>query len=336
MKIGMMLWPPSVAFFWLSIPPCHAFHSIARIPSRSRIIIHKQNQQQQNKKLYSTPFEADFYDNPYDAQRTGGDNNRGGVSPDTKLVLGINKYSHDTSLCAADAQTGNVLFALSKERLSRRKHDGGNVATLVDACLSSLQLDLDSIETVVMNNHHYRILPFEKNTRHLEWESGLLINGGTESGYNEDENLLPDVTEKIELSHHLAHAYSTACQAPFNDGLVVVMDGMGETYRIMMRAVETNDTTYVSDFTDRKAIQCIPSDLQKQSQTSYFDWREAESVYTFEKTPGSISITPIFKRFTPENSPPFLYNHGFENMDSVGMFVFSCCSCAFKNVSSSF
>ena len=27
---------------------------------------------------------------------------------------------------------------------------------------------------------------------------------------------------------------------------------------------------------------------------------------------------PIFKRFTQENSPPTLYNHGFENMDSLG------------------
>lgn len=27
---------------------------------------------------------------------------------------------------------------------------------------------------------------------------------------------------------------------------------------------------------------------------------------------------PVFKRFTEENTPPTLYNHGFENMDSLG------------------
>ena len=30
------------------------------------------------------------------------------------------------------------------------------------------------------------------------------------------------------------------------------------------------------------------------------------------------SPKPIFKRFSQENTPPTLYNHGFENMDSLG------------------
>lgn len=125
----------------------------------------------------------------------------------------------------------------------------------------------------------------------------------------------------MELSHHLAHAYSTACQAPFGHGMVVVMDGMGECYRTMLRAARTNDTSYVSDLSFGKdSFECIPSDLEKRSQESWFDWREAESIYVFEKKQSSnkISLKPIFKRFTQENSPPTLYNHGFENMDSVG------------------
>jgi carbamoyltransferase len=99
----------------------------------------------------------------------------------------------------------------------------------------------------------------------------------------------------------------------------------------MLRAQETNDETYVSDFTlldqdgdhDNDDLEIIPSDLREKSQTSYFDWREAESVYVFEKntkddSDNKLVIRPIFKRFTPENSPPTLYNHGFENMESVG------------------
>ena len=130
--------------------------------------------------------------------------------------------------------------------------------------------------------------------------------------------------QRLELSHHLAHAYSTATQAPFEKGLVVVMDGMGETYRTMLQARETNDPTYVSDMsfpssTDNGfAFECIPSNLAKQAQTTPFDWREAESVYVFEKKDNTIDLRPVFKRFTPENTPPHLYNHGFENMDSAG------------------
>jgi phosphoribosyl-AMP cyclohydrolase len=153
----------------------------------------QQQQQQRHQHLYSTPFELDYYDdssNPY------GDNDEQPSSlacpADTKLVLGLNKYSHDTSLCAANAETGEVLFAIAKERLSRKKNDSGNVLTMVETCLESLDLDYDAITKVVMNNHHHRILPLEENRAHMEWESALGINGGAEAGYEEEENVLPD------------------------------------------------------------------------------------------------------------------------------------------------
>lgn len=149
--------------------------------------------------LRSTPFDASLYDgndgaddlaslesaNPFSV-----DASPLAVSPGTKLVLGLNKYSHDTTLCAADAKTGEVLFAMSKERLTRRKHDSGNVASLVEKCLEQLDLDLDSIERVVVNNHHHRVLPLEDDLGAIEWEEGLQINDGTESGYSDEENLL--------------------------------------------------------------------------------------------------------------------------------------------------
>ena len=66
----------------------------------------------------------------------------------------------------------------------------GNVATLVETCLECLDLEYDAIETVVVNNHHHRVLPLEANRAHLEWECGLGINGGAEVGYDDEENLL--------------------------------------------------------------------------------------------------------------------------------------------------
>ncbi len=280
---------------------------------------------------FSTPFELDYYEdaeNPFDSDADEKYDSSLACPPDTKLVIGLNKYTHDTSLCAADAKTGKVLFAVSKERLSRKKHDAGNVVSMVEACLDTLDLDYDdAIEKVVMNNHHHRILPLEKDREHLAWEVGLSINGGVEGDEYDDEFNLLDVVgddNKMELSHHLAHAYSTATQAPFDKGMVVVMDGMGETYRTMLQAKKTKDPSYVSDMSfpgkddDDFAFECIPSDLAEQAQYTPFDWREAESVYKFEKKADTIDLKPVFKRFTPERSPPTLYNHGFENMDSVG------------------
>lgn len=281
---------------------------------------HRNVQRVESTKIQSTPvpFDATFYSDDEDTPNPFmSDLNSLAAPPNTELVLGLNKYSHDTTLCAADANTGKVLFAMSKERFTRKKHDSGNVASLVELCLDQLELDLDNVVKVVCNNHHHRVLPMEQNYDHLEWEAGMGINGGVESGYTDEENLLFEA-EKLEISHHLAHAYSAACQSPFDSGLVIVMDGMGETYRAMRCALETNDESYVSDLQFEGEYECIPSDIKERSQTSVFDWREAESAYEFEKTVDGISVKPVFKRFTQENTPPVLYNHGFENMDSAG------------------
>lgn len=269
-------------------------------------------------RLFSTPFDASLYDDNEEAVNPFTSTvNYLAAPPDTELVIGLNKYSHDTSICAADATSGKVLFALSKERLTRKKHDSGNVALLVETCLDQLELDLDNVVKVVVNNHHHRVLPMEKDVEHLEWETGMGINGGVETGYTDEENLLFEA-QQIELSHHLAHAYSAACQSPFESGLVMVMDGMGETYRTMKCGIENQDDSYVCDLQFEGQYECIPSDIEERSKTSMYDWREAESAYEFTKTSNGISVKPIFKRFTQENTPPVLYNHGFENMDSVG------------------
>ena len=253
--------------------------------------------------IYSTPFDLDLYDGGSDFDESSnpfqpGDDDTSpplAQDPSTKLVLGINKYSHDTTLCAANAETGEVLFALSKERITRKKHDGGNTAELVELCLDQLDLDLDSVVKVVMNNHHHRILPFiEANPNHMEWEEGLGINGGQEDGYSDEYNLMTCVQDKIEMSHHLAHAYSAAAQCPFDEGMIVVMDGMGETFRTMKRAEEMNDETYVSDFTlcreNDYEIQFVPADIDEKAKCTYFDWREAESVYTFKKKQNQLVV----------------------------------------------
>ncbi|CAN0512020.1 unnamed protein product, partial [Scytosiphon promiscuus] len=53
-------------------------------------------------------------------------------------------------------------------------------------------------------------------------------------------------------------------------------------------------------------------------------YREAESAYQFVRGTGEggdggpPTLTPIYKRWTRERSPPELFNHGFENMESMG------------------
>ena len=71
----------------------------------------------------------------------------------------------------------------------------------------------------------------------------------------------------------------------------MVMDGMGETYRTMLHAHATNDKAYTSDLSfGLDSFECIPSDLSERLQFSVFDWREAESVYVFNKGKDSMDI----------------------------------------------
>ena len=284
----------------------------------------------------STPFDLDFYDAPSpndDADRPNGPPAAAAAAaaadaddapplaapPSTRLVLGLTKHSHDAAICAADAATGEVLFAVAKERLTRRKHDGGHAAALVEACLDALDLGVEDVDRVVLNNHHHRILPLEADAGRLAWEEGLGINGADEDGHGDEYNVLAGGASKVELSHHLAHAYSVAAQCPFDRGLVVVMDGMGETYRTMKTGMD--DDTYASELALCDAdTRFVPADVDARAGRSRFDWREAESVYTFRRDVDGRELTlkPVFKRFAEEVTPPALHNHGFADMDSLG------------------
>ena len=92
------------------------------------------------------------------------------------------------------------------------------------------------------------------------------------------------------MSHHLAHAYSAACQSPFSNGLVVVMDGMGETYRTMAHAKRMEDESYISDLNFDHDYDNVPSNISDRAKETIWDWREGESAYIFEKKDDEISV----------------------------------------------
>ncbi|CAM9249641.1 unnamed protein product [Discosporangium mesarthrocarpum] len=257
------------------------------------------------------------------------------------LILGLNRYSHDSSVCVVSLTDGSRLFAGEKERITRVKHDGGDTGELVNHALESIGASLDDVRLVVSNNHHHRVKPFE---RRLPWTVPL---GIYPPSYISPSNLLPEA-EHIELSHHLAHAWCAADLAPFPRGLVVVMDGMGEAYGAMARAEadlvrevgkgketemagSTGDPECSGYYNDLRLLremgsrdgevgggvpefQQVPAELHPHEA-----YREAESAYTFTRGPdGRPILTPVFKRWTMERSPSELYNHGFENMESLG------------------
>ena len=78
------------------------------------------------------------------------------MSKKDSYVLGINAYDHDVSACLL--RNGAIAFAISKERITRKKHDTGFFREAVDYCLAAEGISLDDIDLVVRNSY---VLPVE-------------------------------------------------------------------------------------------------------------------------------------------------------------------------------
>eukprot|EP01041_Mallomonas_annulata_P006504 gene6504-13133_t len=230
-----------------------------------------------------------------------------------ELIIGLNKYSHDASCCIINADDGKILFAQAKERVSRRKHDGGAVGDLISYGLETIGASKDDVSVIVSNNHHHRVIPFE---RRLPFYGALKY---TPQDYLDPMNLFTNA-KHYELSHHLAHAWSAISTSGFDNGLVLIMDGMGETYKAMredISNIEEHSGDYMHDLKLLRA--CSEEDSSKfigvpKILSPGSGYREAESAYIFKDN----TLKPIFKRWSRERSPPELYNHGFENHQSLG------------------
>ncbi len=213
------------------------------------------------------------------------------------LTLGLNQYTHSAACCLLDAD-GEVLFALAKERVTRKKYDGGDVAELMRYAFESTGTGIRDLGLVVANNHLFRIDAFERT---LRWAQAL---NQYRPSYLAAENLLPGV-EKREIGHHLAHAWSVLPVAPFDSGLIVVMDGIGSTWEDLHRT----GPAYRGDAPPASDRVQIPEHPERSQ-----GWREGESVYRFQ----GLRLENLFKRWIRQRSPAFLYNYGFENMESLG------------------
>ncbi|PZR19602.1 MAG: transferase [Flavobacterium psychrophilum] len=119
-------------------------------------------------------------------------------------ILGTG-LSHNGS--AVLLKDGRVCVAIEKERLSRKKHDGGNDTLAIQYCLDTEGIELKDVALVV------QCANFEIPDRNQY--KGKRI-------FSEAQDI-----KIINISHHLAHAYSAIGTCPFNECNVMVIDGCG-------------------------------------------------------------------------------------------------------------
>src|SRR5438128_516145 len=153
-------------------------------------------------------------------------------------ILGISAYYHDSA--AALIRDGEIVAAAQEERFSRKKHDARFPAHAVQYCLAEEGVSLDQVDYVAFYDK-----PFLKFERLLETYVALAPKGlrsfqialplwlreklfqkrllGEElrqfgAEFECDKRLL--FTE-----HHQSHAASAFYPSPFEQALVLTMDG---------------------------------------------------------------------------------------------------------------
>ncbi|MGC1997053.1 MAG: carbamoyltransferase C-terminal domain-containing protein, partial [Pseudolabrys sp.] len=135
-------------------------------------------------------------------------------------VLGINAYDHDVSACLL--RDGEIAYAIEKERITRQKHAGGFFQEVVDYCLQAEGITLDDVDLVVRNCY---VLPVEELEVRLIYQGDMNDREREQAAKN--PLYLPKSNKVMTVSHHLAHAYSAFAVSPFDEGVVMVVDGVG-------------------------------------------------------------------------------------------------------------
>ena len=158
-----------------------------------------------------------------------------------KSILGISAFYHDSA--AAIIIDGEIIAAAQEERFTRKKHDSDYPFNAVEFVLKYSGLKLSDVDDIVFYEK-----PFLKFERLLEtyvafapkgfksfckampiwlseklFQKKLLFNKLKEHDINfKDQN-------KILFSeHHLSHAASAFYPSPFEEAIILTLDGVGE------------------------------------------------------------------------------------------------------------
>ena len=156
-------------------------------------------------------------------------------------ILGVSAFYHDSA--AAMVVDGDVLAAAQEERFSRRKHDPRFPHHAVNYCLEEAGLKLDEVDFVAFYDK-----PFLKFERLLETYLAFAPRGFNsfrmamplwlkEKLFQKNlikkklQKHLPDFDARGRLlfaEHHQSHAASAFFPSPYEEAVVLTMDGVGE------------------------------------------------------------------------------------------------------------
>jgi carbamoyltransferase len=156
-------------------------------------------------------------------------------------ILGLSAFYHDSA--AAFVQDGEIVAAAQEERFTRKKHDPGFPKRAIEYCLQAAGVSMDDVDYVVFYDK-----PFLKFDRLVETYLATAPSGlrsftiampiwVREKLFQRHllEQLLAQFGSARSLEkrllfteHHLSHAASAFFPSPFEESLILTMDGVGE------------------------------------------------------------------------------------------------------------
>jgi carbamoyltransferase len=156
-------------------------------------------------------------------------------------ILGISAYYHDSA--AAIVMDGDIVAAAQEERFTRKKHDAGYPRNAIDYVLREAGLSISQVDHVVFYDK-----PFIKFERLLETYLAVAPKGLKQFSMAmpvwlreklfQKRLLLDELrdhtgkkypAEKLLFTeHHYSHAASAFYPSPFDEAVVLTLDGVGE------------------------------------------------------------------------------------------------------------
>lgn len=151
------------------------------------------------------------------------------------VIVGINAYHGDSSACLV--RDGKLIAAAEEERFRRIKHWAGFPSEAIHYCLEAANVNINEVDYIAINRNPKANL--WKKFRYLAEKRPELslikdrIKNVKEWG-NVTEKLkemfgIEKLSAKISyVEHHLAHIISTYNVSPFDESIVLSIDGFGD------------------------------------------------------------------------------------------------------------
>jgi len=174
-------------------------------------------------------------------------------------ILGISGYYHDSA--AALIIDGKIIAAAQEERFTRIKHDADYPKNAINYCLSQAKLNLDQVDYITFYDK-----PFLKFERLIETyvafaPKGLQSFRMSMPIWLREKLFLKDMlfknlrkaSNKFDKSklmfseHHFSHAASAFYASPFEEAVVLTLDGVGEWATTTVAIGKGNDLNIVKE-----------------------------------------------------------------------------------------